>query len=436
MSRESSTLPAARVSDSYRWMQLVVGVVCMVMIANYQYGWTFFVPDIQKKFGFDRAAIQWAFTLFVLFETWLVPIEGWFVDKYGPRVVVLFGGVLCAIGWMINAQATSLGGYYLGMIIAGIGAGAVYGTCVGNALKWFPDKRGLAAGITAAGFGAGSALTVAPIQAMIANSGFQATFLWFGLGQGIVIAILAFFLFAPKKGQVPEVIANANVLQTRRNYTPAEVVRQPIFWLMYFMFVIVGAGGLLVTANLKPIAADWKIDSVPVTLIGVTMTAITFSATIDRVLNGLTRPFFGWISDMIGRENTMFLAFFMEGIGIYLLYLYGHDPVWFVILSGFVFFAWGEIYSLFPSTCTDTFGAKFAATNAGLLYTAKGTASLLVPVANYLQQSSGSWDTVFLWAAGANILASLLAIAVLKPWRRNVVAKAVQEPVALRPQAA
>jgi OFA family oxalate/formate antiporter-like MFS transporter len=436
MSSESSTLPAGRVSDSYRWMQLVVGVVCMVMIANYQYGWTFFVPDIQKKFGFDRAAIQWAFTLFVLFETWLVPIEGWFVDKYGPRVVVLFGGVLCAIGWMINAQATSLGGYYLGMIIAGIGAGAVYGTCVGNALKWFPDKRGLAAGITAAGFGAGSALTVAPIQAMIANSGFQATFLWFGLGQGIVIAILAFFLFAPKKGQVPEVVANANVLQTRRNYTPAEVVRQPIFWLMYFMFVIVGAGGLLVTANLKPIAADWKIDSVPVTLIGVTMTAITFSATIDRVLNGLTRPFFGWISDMIGRENTMFLAFFMEGIGIYLLYLYGHDPVWFVILSGFVFFAWGEIYSLFPSTCTDTFGAKFAATNAGLLYTAKGTASLLVPVANYLQQSSGSWDTVFLWAAGANILASLLAIAVLKPWRRNVVAKAIQEPVALRPQAA
>jgi OFA family oxalate/formate antiporter-like MFS transporter len=436
MSSESSTLPTARVGEGYRWMQLVVGVVCMVMIANYQYGWTFFVPDIQKKFGFDRAAIQWAFTLFVLFETWLVPIEGWFVDKYGPRVVVLFGGILCAAGWMINANATTLGGYYLGMIIAGIGAGGVYGTCVGNALKWFPDKRGLAAGITAAGFGAGSALTVAPIQAMIASSGFQATFWWFGLGQGIIIVILSFFLFAPKKGQVPEAVSSANVIQSRRNYTPSEVVRQPIFWLMYFMFVIVGAGGLLVTANLKPIAADWKIDNVPVTLIGLTMTAITFSATIDRILNGLTRPFFGWISDMIGRENTMFLAFAMEGIGIYLLYLYGHDPVWFVLLSGFVFFAWGEIYSLFPSTCTDTFGAKFAATNAGLLYTAKGTASLLVPVGNYLQQSTGSWDSVFLWAAGANILASLLAIAVLKPWRRSVVAKAVQEPVSLQPQAA
>ena len=167
------------------------------------------------------------------------------------------------------------------------------------------------------------------------------------------------------------------------------MIRQPIFWLMYFMFVIVGAGGLMVTANLKPIAVDWKVDSMPVTLIGMTMTAVTFAATIDRILNGLTRPFFGWVSDMIGRENTMFIAFGMEGVGIWALYMFGHDPVWFVILSGFVFFAWGEIYSLFPSTCTDTFGAKFATTNAGLLYTAKGTAALLVPVANYMQQSSG-----------------------------------------------
>jgi OFA family oxalate/formate antiporter-like MFS transporter len=414
----------ARVSDAYRWTQLAIGVAAMVMIANYQYGWTFFVPDIQKKFGWDRASIQWAFTLFVLFETWLVPVEGWFVDKYGPRLVVLFGGILCGIGWAINAYAETLNGYYLGMIIAGIGAGGVYGTCVGNALKWFPDKRGLAAGITAAGFGAGSALTVAPIQAMIRDSGFQTTFLYFGLGQGIIIVILAFFLFAPKAGQVPAVTANANVIQTRRDYRPGEVVRQPVFWLMYFMFVIVGAGGLMITANLKPIAADWKIDSVPVTLVGLTMTAVTFAATFDRILNGLTRPFFGWVSDMIGRENTMFIAFGLEGIGIYALYAFGHDPVWFVLLSGAVFFAWGEIYSLFPSTCTDTFGSKFATTNAGLLYTAKGTAALLVPFANYMQQASGSWDTVFMIAAASNILASMLALFVLKPWRRSVIANA------------
>ena len=422
---EAVPVPAARVSDARRWTQLAIGVGCMVMIANYQYGWTFFVPDIQKKFGFDRAAIQWAFTLFVLFETWLVPIEGWFVDQYGPRIVVLAGGVLCGLGWVINAWATTLNGYYLGMVVAGVGAGAVYGTCVGNALKWFPDKRGLAAGITAAGFGAGSALTVAPIQAMISSSGFQSTFFWFGLGQGAIIIVLSFLLLAPKPGQVPIVVQNAKVIQSRRNYQPMEVIRQPIFWLMYLMFVMVGAGGLLVTANLKPIAADWKIDAVPVTLIGVTMTAITFSATIDRVLNGLTRPFFGWVSDQIGRENTMFVAFALEGVGIYLLYLWGKDPIWFVVLSGFVFFAWGEIYSLFPSTCTDTFGPKFAATNAGLLYTAKGTAALLVPIGNYVQQSFNSWDEVFLIAAAANIASSLLAIVVLKPWRRRVVARAV-----------
>src|SRR5215831_9886534 len=263
----TTTAPAAgRVSDTYRWTQLVIGICAMVMIANYQYGWTFFVPDIQKTFGWDRASIQWAFTLFVLFDTWLVPVEGWFVDKYGPRILVLVGGVLCAIGWAINAHATTLNGYYLGMIIAGIGAGGVYGTCVGNALKWFPDKRGLAAGITAAGFGAGSALTVAPIQAMIKDSGFQATFLAFRLGRGIIGMILAFFLLAPKPGQVPAAVQNANVIQSRRNYQPTEVIRQPIFWLMYFMFVSVGAGGLMVTANLKPIGVDWKVDAIPVTL--------------------------------------------------------------------------------------------------------------------------------------------------------------------------
>ncbi len=413
--------PASPISDSFRWTQLVLGIACMVMIANLQYGWTFFVPDIQKAFKWDRASIQLAFTLFVLFETWLVPVEGWFVDKYGPRLVVLFGGILCGIGWVINSYATSLSGYYVGQIIAGIGAGAVYGTCVGNALKWFPDKRGLAAGLTAAGFGAGSALTVAPIQAMIKDSGFQATFFYFGLGQGILIVILSLFLLAPQPGQVPQPIQSNRIAQTRRNYRPAEVIRHPIFWLMYFMFVIVGSGGLLVTANLKPIGADWKIDNVPVTLVGLTMTAVTFAATLDRILNGLTRPFFGWVSDKIGRENTMFIAFGLEGVGIYLLYLFGQNPIWFVILSGAVFFAWGEIYSLFPSTCTDTFGAQYATTNAGLLYTAKGTASLLVPLGNYVQQSSGSWDGVFLIAAAANILASLLAIAVLKPWRRRVV---------------
>jgi MFS transporter, OFA family, oxalate/formate antiporter len=462
---------AKEASQGLRWFQLVVGVICMVMIANLQYGWTFFVPDIQKTFGWDRASIQIAFTLFVLFETWLVPIEGWFVDKYGPRIVIFIGGVLCAIGWMMNAYATSLTEFYAAQIIAGIGAGGVYGTCIGNALKWFPERRGLAAGITAAGFGAGSALTVVPIQSMIQTNGFQATFFWFGLGQGIIICALAFVLYAPRRGQVPAVSNNAAVIQSRREFTPNEIIGpnsywiaaslvaligglgmwamdvqfyvplalaalifvvggaivwtrgQPVFTLMYAMFVLVGAGGLMVTANLAPIAQDLKIASTPVSLMWLTMPALTFAATIDRILNGLTRPFFGWVSDNIGRENTMFIAFLMEGIGIFLLYRLGADPIWFVILSGFVFFAWGEIYSLFPSTCTDTFGSKYAATNAGLLYTAKGTAALLVPYSNSIQKMTGSWDRVFIIAAAANIIAALLAIAVLKPWRRRIIAK-------------
>src|SRR6478609_6952497 len=233
MTMSSSAATAPRASAALRWGQLVVGIICMVMSANLQYGWTFFVPGIQKEFGWDRAAIQIAFTLFVLFETWLVPIEGWFVDEYGPRVVVFISGILCGVGWWMTSRPTTLGGidgYYAAMILAGIGAGGVYGTCVGNALKWFPDKRGLASGITAAGFGAGAALTVVPIQNMIRDSGFQNTFLYFGIGQGVIIVLLAFLLVSPRKGQVPEATAKSNIIQSRRQYTPGEIIGPSSAW--------------------------------------------------------------------------------------------------------------------------------------------------------------------------------------------------------------
>ncbi|ACB79323.1 major facilitator superfamily MFS_1 [Methylorubrum populi BJ001] len=397
-----------------RWLQLIFGIVCMCMIANMQYGWTFFVNPIQERHGWDRAAIQVAFTLFVVTETWLVPIEGWFVDKYGPRVVTLAGGLMCGLAWVVNAYADSLTLLYLGAIIGGTGAGAVYGTCVGNSLKWFPDRRGLAAGLTAMGFGAGSALTVVPIQAVIHHYSYESAFLWFGLGQGLVVMLIALFLVAPKKGQVPEI---ARVSQSKRDFTPGEMVRTPIFWVMYAMFVMMAAGGLMATAQLGPIAKDFHIADVPVSLFGITLPALTFAATIDRVLNGVTRPLFGWISDHIGRENTMFLSFGIEGVGIYLLSQFGHDPIMFVILTGLVFFAWGEIYSLFPATCGDTFGSKYAATNAGLLYTAKGTAALIVPYTSILTTMTGSWHAVFLAAAALNIIAAFMALFVLKPMR-------------------
>jgi MFS transporter, OFA family, oxalate/formate antiporter len=397
-----------------RWMQLLLGIVCMVMIANLQYGWTLFVTPIDQKYHWGRAAIQVAFSIFVLTETWLVPIEGWFVDRFGPKIVVMIGGVLVGIAWAMNSVADTLVALYIAAAIGGIGAGAVYGTCIGNALKWFPDRRGLAAGLTAAGFGAGSALTIIPIQNMIASSGFEATFLWFGIGQGVVVFVLSFVLRAPVPGEVP---ASTRVVQSTRNYTPVEMVASPIFWVMYVMFVLVGAGGLMATAQLAPIANDFAVAKVPVSLIGITLPALTFALSIDRILNGLTRPFFGWVSDNIGRENTMFIAFALEAVGIWALSAFGQNPVMFVVLSGLVFFAWGEIYSLFPSTCTDVYGTRYATTNAGLLYTAKGTASLLVPFGNVLMTATGSWHAVFLIAAGMNALAAIMALAVLKPLR-------------------
>ena len=427
---ETPTVALART----RWSQLIFGVICMVMIANLQYGWTLFVNPIDQKYHWGRAAIQVAFTIFVLTETWLVPIEGYLIDKFGPRIMISMSGVLVAIAWVINSVADSLFLLYLGAAIGGIGAGVIYGGSVGNALKWFPDRRGLAAGLTAAGFGAGSALTVIPIANMIQSSGYESAFLWFGLGQGIVVVIVALFLRAPQPGEVATPAAPA-VQQSRRDYTPAEVldIKTWKFWtwglwktpffVMYVMFVMVGAGGLMAIAQLAPIANDYKIAGIPVSLLGLTLPALTFALTIDRVLNGVCRPFFGWVSDQIGRENTMFIAFFIEGIGIFALLYFANNPVLFVILSGVVFFAWGEIYSLFPATCTDIYGRKFATTNYGMLYTAKGTASLLVPLANVLTTYTGSWHAVFYVAAIANIVAAVMALAVLRPLRQKFMAQ-------------
>jgi OFA family oxalate/formate antiporter-like MFS transporter len=419
----ATTQPATTTaSEATRWGQLIFGIICMTMIANLQYGWTLFVGPIDQKYHWGRAAIQVAFTIFVLTETWLVPIEGYLIDKFGPRIMISGSGVLVAIAWVINSVADSLFLLYLGAAIGGIGAGVIYGGSVGNALKWFPDRRGLAAGLTAAGFGAGSALTVIPIANMIQSSGYQSAFLWFGLGQGIIVVLVALLLRAPGPGEVAAPAAPA-VQQTRRDYTPVEALKTPVFWVMYVMFVAVGAGGLMAIAQLAPIAKDFKVDGIPVSLIGITLPALTFALTIDRVLNGICRPFFGWVSDHIGRENTMFIAFFIEGVGIYALLLFAGHPVLFVILSGLVFFAWGEIYSLFPATCTDIYGRKFATTNYGMLYTAKGTASLLVPLANVLTSATGSWHAVFYVAAALNIVAAVMALVVLKPMRIKAMAQ-------------
>ena len=403
-------------SEWTRWRQLVLGIICMVTIANLQYGWTLFINPIDQKYHWGRAAIQVAFTIYIVTESWVVPFAGYLIDRFGPRIMVCGSGALIATAWVINSVADSLTLLYIAAVIAGLGAGPIFGATVGNALKWFPDRRGLAAGLTAAGFGAGSALTVVPIANVIQSSGYEAAFLWFGLGQGVVVMVIALLLRAPRQAEVA-VLVLLPVQQAKRDYAPSDVLSSPAFWLMYAMFVMVGTSGLMATAQLAPVAKDFAIDNVPVSILGLTMPALSFALSFGLVLNGLSRPFFGWVSDQIGREHTMFIAFFLEGIGIYALLLFANSPILFVLLSGLVYFAWGEIFALFPATCTDIYGRKFATANYGMLYTAKGVAALLVPFANVLTMATGSWTAVFVAASVLNIVAAILALVALKPMR-------------------
>ncbi len=403
-----------------RWAQLIAGIICMVMVANLQYGWTYFVDPMKTAHSWDREAIQWAFTIFVATETWLVPVEGWFVDRFGPRSVVAFGGIMVAIAWSINSYATTLPVLYLGNFLAGVGAGAVYGTCVGNALKWFPDRRGLAAGLTAAGFGAGAAATVWPMLYVIVAYGYETAFLGFGIAQGLICLLLAQVLRAPRAGQTPKAVARVN--QSTRDYSPIEMLQTPVFWVLYVMFVLVAASGLVVTAQVNPIANDYGIAKTAVWLVFTTSTVLVTAGIVDNILNGLARPTFGWVSDHIGRENTMGIVF-VCGAGAYWgLGAIGNSPYAFIITAGLVYFTWGEIYSLFPAICTDTYGSKYATTNAGFLYTAKGAAAFLVPVANWLQTQTGSWHAVFVVATVANLVVAATALFVVKPMRARQLA--------------
>lgn len=419
----------ASTKSYYRWAQVGIGILCMVAAANIQYAWTLFVPDIQKTFGWERAAIQTTFTIFIVVQTWMAPVEGFLIDKYGPRVMVFFGGLLTGLSWIIDSYATSLTTFYISAVIGGIGVGCVYATCINNAIKWFPDRRGLAVGLTAGGYGAGSALTIIPIANMIAADGFQQAFFWFGLVQGAAIMLFSLALRPPPAGY--SAAASKTITQSRHDYTLAEAARTPVFYLLFFMFIMTVTGGLMAVAQLGVIAQDLGVAEHQVNLGFVVLAALPFALMLDRILNGFSRPFFGWISDSIGRENTMFVAFTMEGLGIIALATYGHNPWAFIILSGIVFLAWGEVYSLFSATAADTFGTKHIGTIYGVLYCAKGIAALLVPVANLIMEATGSWATVLYTVAIMDIAAALCAVVILKPMLRRH-HKRTAEMVAIR----
>jgi OFA family oxalate/formate antiporter-like MFS transporter len=419
MANGATTL--SRTLNRVRWAQLIAGIICMIMIANLQYGWTLFVSPIAKTHGWSVASIQVAFSIFVALETWLTPVEGWIVDllgpQRGPKLMVAFGGILIAAGWILESKADTLTLLYLGSILAGIGGGAVYATAVGQAVKWFPDRRGLAVGLTAAGFGAGAALTVVPIRSVIDSSGYEAAFFWFGLVQGAIVFMIAWLLRAPEPEEL-EHVAPPKVPVSARSYTPTQVLASPIFWVLYVMFVLVSASGLMATAQIALIAKDFHVADTAI-LFGAS--ALTVALIVDNVANGAARPLFGWVSDNIGREYTMAIAFGLGAVAYWLLGSMGTAPWAFVLFAALIFLTWGEIFSLFPSTCTDSFGPKFATVNLSLLYTAKGASAFLVPVANMIKTSTGSWHMVFAATAIMNVVVVALALFVLKPMRSKAV---------------
>jgi OFA family oxalate/formate antiporter-like MFS transporter len=390
-------------------------VLATVALSNMQYGWTLFVNPMRAETHWATAGIQFAFSILIFVNTWLAPAEGWVADRRGPRLVVMVGGLAAGASWMLNSRAHSFGMLYVAAAIGGLGMGCVFGTCMGSALKWFPERRGFASGMIAAGYGLGAAITVIPISGMIAASGYRHTFFTFGLLQGASIVCLGAFLVRPATA------VQASKKMTRgREFTPSETLRTKVFWLIYAIYLMIGCGGMIVTAQLGPIAHDFGVDKQVVTLLGFSLPLLTMAVSIDNLANGLTRPFSGYLSDRIGRENAMLLMFSAEGVAFLGMWAMGRRPLAFVVFAALIFLFWGEIFSLFPAICGDTFGVRSATANNGLLYTAKGTAALAVPLANFLVAATGTWTAVLLLMAVSSAGAGLLARLVLAPMRRRM----------------
>jgi len=406
-----------------RWVQMCACIIAMMAIANLQYAWTLFTKPLTSSLHATLAAVQIAFAAFIFCETWLVPFEGYLIDLLGPRLVIGIGGLLVGAGWIGSGYATTTTGLYIWYAIGGIGAGAVYGGCTGNVLKWFPDHRGLCAGIVSGAYGIGTAVTVAPIETMIKTSGYRHAFVFWGILQGIIVFVAAMFIVAPAKSWFPKGWKPlAKVRQSLRDMTWWEMLKQPSFYVIYIMMTLVAFGGLVVTSQLKEIAGFYKVDKV---IVAWGLSAAILAIQLNRIVNGLTRPLWGWISDHIGRENAMFTAFLIEGLAIWAWLQTIHKPVMFVLLSSLVFFAWGEIFSLFPSITADLFGRKWATTNYGIVYTSKGTASIFAaPVAAYVMLKTGSWVPVFYVMIACDILAAFMALLWLKPVAARTIAAA------------
>jgi MFS transporter, OFA family, oxalate/formate antiporter len=403
-----------------RWNQLVLGVIAMMAISSPQYVWTLFTGPLNQKLGTTLAELQWTISLLVILQTWFSPFQAYLVDRFGPRLLIAIGAFLSGGSWVLSGYVDNLWALYFTYgVLGGFGTGIIYVGIIGLMVRWFPDRRGLATGLAAAGYGFGAFFTSFPIDSMIKSSGYAHTLIVWGVIQGIIGIVAAQWLRVPPDNYAVASAAAPTAIaaqQSKRSYAPAEMLKSPIFWLLFLMMSMMSTSGLMVVFNVGPFANDYKVAQVLV----LGMAALPLSLTLSRVTNGLTRPFFGWVSDHIGREKTMALAFSLECLAILVLFAFIDQPALFVVLTGLVFFGWGEIFSLFPSTLTDTFGPKFAATNYGFLYIAQGVGSILAgPAAAYLKQVTGSWTAVFIVVALLDAITALLAITLLQSMRRK-----------------
>lgn len=407
-----------------RWNQLILSLIAMMAISSPQYVWTLFTGPLNQKLGTTLAELQWAFSLLIILQTWCSPLQAYLVDRFGPRLLISVGALMSGGGWVLSAYVGNVWALYLTYgVVCGFGTGIIYVGIIGLMVRWFPDRRGLATGLAAAGYGFGAIFTSFPIDSMIKSSGYAHTLIVWGIIQGIIGIIAAQWLRVPPDGWLPAGYspAAASTIQSKRDYTPAEMLKNPVFWLLFLMMSMMSTSGLMVVSNVGPFAKEFGVANVLV----LGMAALPLSLTLSRLTNGLTRPFFGWVSDHIGREGTMALAFSLECAAILVLFAFIDRPALFVVLTGLVFFGWGEIFSLFPSTLTDTFGAKFAATNYGFLYIAQGVGSILGgPAAAYLHQQTGSWTAVFIVVAILDAVTALLAVTALRGMRQKHFAKA------------
>lgn len=413
----SATAPVGVTRTATRWFQLVLGLIAMMAISSPQYVWTLFTKPFQEALSVSLPVIQVTVTILIVIQTWLSPVQGYLIDKFGPRNLVALGGLLSGLGWVAAAYAPNVTMLYLTYgLLCGIGTGIVYIGIIGLMVRWFPDKRGLATGVVAAGYGFGAILTTFPINSMLATSGYRHTLMIFGVIFAVVGVLAALGMRLPVKA---DNLPAPAVSVSKHNYKPKEMLKTPVFWLLFLMMTMMSTGGLMVILNFANFARDFGVANI--TVWG--LQALPLALTVDRITNGLTRPFFGWVSDNIGRENTMFIAFMLEAISVFALVYFRNDAMIFVILSAVVFFGWGEIFSLFPSTLTDTFGTENATTNYGLLYMAQGVGSVLGgPFAALLHDWQGSWLPVFGVIITMDILTALLAMFVLKRMRAKYLA--------------